>query len=393
MNPQEQWLQQKERVLAWVRLGFSVAAVLVIQLNPERVARFPVLSRASLFSFLVYSALVAVIVSRFTPAERAKVSRLALLTTCLDLFWVTVIVYSTGPSPTPFFVYYFFPIVTASFRYGMRGGLVAAFVGLGLYAAIRLSPLSDNMIPIDIFIIRSIYLMVLAYIFGLLSEFEQRQSQKLVALYKTAADAAAADERRRIARELHDRMLQSLATLGLRLEACRRNLAAGPDESARELRSMEEMTAHSISEIRQFLSGKEFCSLVPGTLIESLKEDLKFLRDGLGIRVILENEPEELNLPPEAERELYYVVREALMNIAKHSQASKALIWLRATGQQIRGVVEDDGIGFEAGAPVMNGSMGLRSMEERISNLGGKLDVESSSGKGTRLSFAIPLNA
>src|SRR5689334_9513504 len=115
MNPQEQWLQQKERVLAWVRLGFSVAAVLVIQLNPERVARFPVLSRASLFSFLVYSALVAVIVSRFTPPERAKVSRLALLTTCLDLLWVTVIVYSTGPSPTPFFVYYFFPIVTASF--------------------------------------------------------------------------------------------------------------------------------------------------------------------------------------------------------------------------------------------------------------------------------------
>ena len=391
MNPQEQWLQQKERVLAWVRLGFSIAAILVIQLNPERGARFPVLSRSSLFSFLIYSTLVALIVSR--SQERAKVSRLALLTTCLDLLWVSVIVFSTGPSPTPFFVYYFFPIVTASFRYGMRGGLLAAFVGLGLYAAIRLSPLSENMIPIDIFIIRGIYLIVLAYIFGLLSEFEQRQSRKLVALYKTAADAAATDERRRIARELHDRLLQSLATLGLRLEACRRNLTAGPDETTRELRSMEEMTAQSIAEIRQFLSGKEVCSLAPGTLIESLKEDMKFLRDGLGIRVILENEPEDLNLPPEAERELYYVIREALMNIAKHSHASKALVWLRATGQQIRGLVEDDGIGFEAGAPAVNGSMGLRSMEERISKLGGKLDVESSSGKGTRLSFAIPLGA
>ena len=393
MNPQEQWLQQKERILAWVRLGFSLAAILVIQLNPERVARFPVLSHASLISFFIYSALIVVLVRKLTTRDRTKVSRLALLTTSLDLLWVSVIVFSTGPSPTPFFVYYFFPIVTASFRYGMRGGLFAAFVGLGLYAIIRFSPLSENTMAPDIFIIRGIYLIVLAYIFGLLSEFEQRQSHKLVALYKTAADAAALEERRRISRELHDRLLQTLATLTLRLEACRRNLGAGADETSQELRSMEEMTAHSIAEIRRFLSGKEVCTLTPGTLIETLKEDMKFLRDGLGIRVILENEPDELNLPPEAERELYYVMREALMNIAKHSHASKALIWVRATGQQIRGMVEDDGIGFEAGDRASSETLGLRSMEERISKLGGKLDVESSSGKGTRLSFAIPLGA
>jgi signal transduction histidine kinase len=390
MNPQEQWLQQKEKVLAWVRLGFSFAAILVVQLNPERVARFPVFSYVSLLSFFIYSALIVFLVLR-TTIQDARVSRLALLTTCLDLVWVSVIVFSTGPSPTPFFVYYFFPIVTASFRYGMRGGLFAAFAGLGFYAVIRLSPLSNGSLALDIFIIRSIYLIVLAYIFGLLTEFEQKQSQKLVALYKTAAEAAALEERRRISRELHDRLLQTLATLSLRLEACRRNLAAGPDETENELRSMEEMTTHSISDIRRFLSGKELCPIEPGTLIESLKEDMKFLRDGLGIHVILENEPEELNLPVEAERELYYVVREGLMNIAKHSQASKAEVSLRANGRQLRGVVEDNGIGFEARYPAVSGTLGLRSMKDRIHNLGGELEVESSAGKGTRLSFAVPL--
>src|SRR6185369_5220603 len=373
------------------RFGFAVAAILVIQLNPERGARFPLLSRVSLLSFFFYSALIAFIVARATSSARAKLSRLAVLTTCLDLLWVSVIVYSTGPSPTPFFVYYFFPIVTASFRYGIRGGLLAAVVGLSVYAVIRFSPLADEVMPVDIYIIRSIYLLVLAYIFGLLSEFESKQSQKLVALYKTAADAAANEERRRIARELHDRLLQSLATLSLRLEACRRNLGAAATETASELLSMEEMTAHSIADIRRFLSGKEPCPLEPGTLIESLKEDMKFLRDGLGIHVILENEPEELNLPVEAERELYYVVREGLMNIARHSHASKAAVWLRATAQQIRGSVEDDGVGFEAERRTTTDTLGLRSMEERINKLGGNLEVHTATGKGTRLTFAIPL--
>jgi signal transduction histidine kinase len=390
MDPQEQWLQQKERVLAWARFGFAVAAVLVILLNPERGARFPLLSRVSLLSFFIFSALIAFVVTRATSWAGANLSRLALVTTCLDLVWISIIVYSTGPSPTPFFVYYFFPIVTASFRYGMRGGMLAAVVGLVSYAVIRFSPLSDGALPLDIYIIRSIYLLVLAYIFGLLSEFEHKQNEKLVALYKTAADAAAQEERRRIARELHDRLLQTLATLSLRLEACRRNPGTASAELMSEIRSMEEMTAHSITDIRQFLTGKDPCPLEPGTLIDSLKEDMKFLRDGLGIHVILENEPDELNLPPEAERELYYVVREGLMNVAKHSHASKAAVWLRATAQQILGTVEDNGVGFEAERR-RSDTLGLRSMEERINKLGGNLEVHSAAGKGTRLSFAIPI--
>src|SRR5581483_5057965 len=142
-------------------------------------------------------------------------------------------------------------------------------------------PAAQDSVAWDIFIIRSIYLLFLAYIFGLLSEFEQKQNRKLTALYKT--DAAAKEERSRIARELHDQLLQMLATLSLSLEACARNLSQGPDETARELRSMQEMTTQSIAEIRHFLSGKEISVLAPGTLIESLKGDLSFLRDGLGV--------------------------------------------------------------------------------------------------------------
>jgi signal transduction histidine kinase len=367
-----------------------MAGIVVVLLNPERGARFPLLSQASLISFFLYSLLVSIIVSRADSArEGFNLSWLAPVTTSLDLVWVTVIVLSTG-SPTPFFAYYFFPVLTASSRYGIRGGMLAAVVGLFLYGLIRFHPAAQA-VALDIFIIRSIYLLFLAYIFGLLSEFEQKQNRKLAALYKTAAAAAAKEERSRIARELHDQLLQTLATLCLRLEACARNLSEGPEETGRELRSMQEMTRHSIAEIRDFLSGKEISVLAPGTLIESLKGDLSFLRDGLGVHVILDNEPEELNLPAEAERELYYVIREGVMNIAKHAHASNAAVLLRVAGRQVRGAVEDDGVGFDAEHRAPNGTLGLRSMEERIRKLGGSFDVQAGVGQGTRLSFTIPL--
>jgi signal transduction histidine kinase len=387
MNPQDQWLLQKEKTLAWLRLAFSVAAVLVVQLNPERIAHFPLLSRASLISFALYSLLLLFLLR----VKGINVANLALITTGLDLLWVSVIVFATGPSPTPFFVYYIFPVVTSSSRYGIKGGLIVALVGIALYGLIRFSPFVPQSIAIDIFVIRSIYMLVLAYIFGFLSEFEQKQNQKLIALYKTAGDAAAKEERRRIARELHDHLLQVLATLSLRLEACRKHLTIAPEELARELHMMEGITANSISEIRQFLSGKEIRPIVSGTLPERLKEEMKFLRDGLGILAILESEPEELNLPAAVEQELYYVLREGLFNIARHSQASHVVVLLKETDERISGSVEDDGIGFEPALVKDNGRLGLGGMEERTARLGGKLDIQTSPGKGTKISFTIPI--
>ena len=109
MTPQDQWIFQKERILAWLRVGFAVVAVAVIQFNPARVARFPLLSYISLGSFLIYS----LVILYFTVRGRADSKKIGLTTTCLDLIWVSLIVFSTGGSATPFFVYYFFPVITA----------------------------------------------------------------------------------------------------------------------------------------------------------------------------------------------------------------------------------------------------------------------------------------
>ena len=288
MTPQDQWILQKERVLAWLRVGFAIVAVGVILCNPERVARFPLLSYVSLGSFLIYSLAILHLATR----ERTYPRAVGLITTCLDMVWISFIVFSTGGAATPFFVYYFFPIITASSRYGMKGALGAAIAGALTYGFIRFHFDWEDSLGIDRFVVRSIYLFVLAYIFGFLSEFESKQNQKLMALSKTAGAVATLEERRRITQELHDGLLQSLATLILRLEACRRQFLESPAELDRELRSIEDDTRSSMKTIRQFLAGKDTNSFPPGMLLEKFKDDLKFLRDGIGLRVILETEPE-----------------------------------------------------------------------------------------------------
>jgi signal transduction histidine kinase len=389
MTPQDQWILQKERVLAWVRVGFALVAVAVIQFNPSRVARFPVISYLSLGSFLIYSAAILYFVY-FAAYTKMRSKKFGLVTTFLDMIWVSLIVFSTGGAATPFFVYYFFPIITASSRYGIKGGLSVALAEVALYGFIRFHFEWEALLGVDRFVVRSIYLVVLAYVFGFLSDFESKQNQKLFALSKTAAEVATADERRKITQEVHDGLLQSLATLILRLEACRKQFLHSPQELDRELTLIENDTRSSMKMIRQFLAGKETRPFPPGMLIEKFREDLRFLRDGVGLRVTLETKPEVLSPPEGVEQDLYYLLREGLMNIIRHSQASRADVVLKQTETEIRGSLIDDGVGFDPNVATNEQGVGLPSMKERINRLGGELEIQSTPGKGAMISFVLP---
>jgi signal transduction histidine kinase len=148
-----------------------------------------------------------------------------------------------------------------------------------------------------------------------------------------------------------------------------------------------------MKEIRQFLAGKDTQPLVQGTLADRLREELHFLRDGMGVTAILETEPEELELEPEIEREVYYVLREGLTNITRHSHAGRAEIHLWQREKALEGTLVDDGIGMNLESNGSASSVGLKSMKERIQKIGGELDIKSSPGQGTNISFVVPLVA
>jgi len=387
MTPEDQWHQQREKGLAWLRAGFALIAVLVIQLNPSRMERFPWLSYSSLLLFLFYSLLILFLSQR----KKTNFKKIAIVTTALDLFWVSAIVFSTGGSRTPFFIYYLFPAVTAASRHGIKGGLFVSFVGVTLYGFIRFAFPWETPLGVDVFFVRTIYLIVFAYIFGFLSEFEGKQNRKLLALSRTAAEVATLEERRRIMREVHDGLLQSLATHILRLEMCRRHFLDSPTELESELRSMEEEARNSMKLIRQFLAGKETQAFPPGMMLEKLKGDLKFMRDGLGLQIILKTPPEDISLPAALEQDVYYLLREGLANVVRHSHASRAVVTLKQEKNEMRVTLSDDGVGYDPNAVKTRNGFGLTSMEERVKKHGGTLQRQSVAGKGTTISFTLPI--
>lgn len=388
---EEGWIIEREKALAWLRLAFAVLAIVVIQLNPSRIALFPLLSMLSLATFLVYSACILYLIHKNIVSS----TRLIAVTTPIDVLWIAFIFFSTGGSRTPFFTYYSFPVISASLRWGIKGSLPVALVGVVTYFGIRSAESGRDLpLAIDTVVVRGFYLISLAAIFGYISEFERKQNAKLLALSRTAGQISALQERRRIMFDLHDGILQSLATLILRLENCREKLKRAPTDSqeiAADLRAMEEMTRGSMNEIRQFLAGKESSPLVHGTLLKRLREELRFLQEGMNMEVILETDPEEVDLPETVETEIYYVLREGLANVTRHSHASRIDLQLRQKNNLLQGNIQDNGAGMNIAA-VQNGQgLGLQSMRERIKKIGGELFIKSSPGAGTKISFTVPL--
>ena len=390
ITPEERWLLQREKLIAWLRVAFAIVAVIVIQLNPSRTARFPILSVVSLGSFLVYS----LIILEFARRQKLISKQIGIFTACLDSIWIFLIVFSTGGTRTPFFFYFSFPVLTASVRWGTKGSVLVALLGVSLYGLIRYSLAAESFetpMGIDTLLVRSMYLIALAYIFGYVSEFEKKQNQRLLALSETAVKAAAIQERRRITYELHDGILQSLATIILRLESCRSRLLDSQKDLDRDIQSVEDFTRNSMTEIRNFLAGKDTQPLAPGTLVEKLRDELNFLHQSLGLEVIFESEPEDPSLPHEVEREVYYALREALTNVTKHSHASRAEIQIIQTPDLLRASLKDNGVGFDPKNQKNHMGLGLTGMEDRIKKIGGRLTIKSSPGSGTSVFFAIPL--
>jgi signal transduction histidine kinase len=386
-----EWFRERERAASWLRLGFAIIGIVVIQLNPSRVARYPALSTIVLVSFLIYS----VGAVWFAAKNRFPSNSLGAITTALDTIWIAFIVLSTGGTRTPFFFYYSFPVITASLRWGLKGSLPVAGIGVAIYAAIRLTLAAEAIsepIGIDTLVVRSFYLLALAGIFGYISEFEQRQNRKLLAFSRTAGQLAALQERQRIMYDLHDGLLQSLATLILRIESYRARSGETAKELTGELGQMEDMTRNTMNEIRQFLAGKEPAPIAPSTLMEKLKVELRFLQE-LGIEVWLEADPDDLDLPPETERELYYVLREALTNITRHAHATRVEVQLLLKKDHVDGLVEDNGVGVDISHDFHGNRVGMASMRDRIEKSGGRLEIQSSPGNGFKIVFSVPLNS
>jgi signal transduction histidine kinase len=192
-----------------------------------------------------------------------------------------------------------------------------------------------------------------------------------------AADA----ERRRVERDLHDGTQQRLLSISMALGLAESKLDSDPEAARRVVREARTSLGTALQELRELSQG-----IHPGILTErGLGPALQELAYGAPVPIDLRVALEE-RLPAPVEAATYYVVAEALTNVAKYASASAASV--RVMRRDGRAVVEisDDGIG---GADPTRGS-GLRGLADRVEALGGGLVVESAPGTGTRLRAEIP---
>ncbi len=211
--------------------------------------------------------------------------------------------------------------------------------------------------------------------------------------YARQITRAQEDERKRVARELHDETVQMLVVLSRRLESLSTLSEPLPEMAVERLAALQKLIGTTLQGVRHFIQ-----DLRPPTLdhlglvatIEGLTSDLA--DDGIETGLTVTGEIRRLQ--PEEELVLFRIVQEALSNVRRHSKASHALAQIRFRPNSVWVMVQDDGVGFDAPAQmddlVSTGKLGLIGMHERARMLGGTLVVRSDPDEGTVIVVEVP---
>ena len=196
------------------------------------------------------------------------------------------------------------------------------------------------------------------------------------------------DERRRIARELHDELGQRLTALKMELSGL-----DGDGPGRPRIDAMLEMIDDTVATVRRIAT--ELRPLMLDDL--GLNAAIEWLADGwarrMGVKVSLQLDAADPEVDDAARIALYRMVQEALTNVARHARASEVCIELQHGGGELRLTVTDNGAGFDEAAAFREGSHGLMGIRERAHMLGGTLAVGESPQGGARVSVRLPLRA
>ncbi|NEQ24667.1 MAG: sensor histidine kinase [Microcoleus sp. SIO2G3] len=206
---------------------------------------------------------------------------------------------------------------------------------------------------------------------------------------KQAEDLAAAQERNRIARDIHDSLGHALTALNVQLQTGVKLLQHDPAKAQPFLEQAHRLGSTAMKEVRQSVGALRDEAQVEPPLEEAIALLVDNFRQGTGIATsanVCLNAP----VPPTIVKTIYRIVQEALTNISKHAQASQVEIQVFTTANSVNLVIEDDGRGFNL--EQLNGSgFGLQSMQQRVAAVDGNFQLKTEPGMGCRIAIKLPL--
>lgn len=281
-------------------------------------------------------------------------------------------------------------------------GLAGAFTAYGVVAGAIVPPgaffpasvvntqtfFATTGLPVQIF--RALCAVMMAYFtIRLLEMFDFEVDRRLEEMERREAIAG---ERLRIARDLHDGIIQQIYAAGLHLENALFSLDGNPG-AAEQVRDTMGRLNRAIQDIRRYILDLKPVNLEEKDLdagLEALLQELK--ATALVQGELIWHGRRQVDLPVERLKNLYLIVREALANAARHSRASVVEVEVTCQDGAVRVTIRDNGKGFDPGTmPGAGQGHGLSNMAQRAAALGGELSINSARGQGTEITVIIPL--
>jgi len=200
-------------------------------------------------------------------------------------------------------------------------------------------------------------------------------------LFERSRELSVIEERNRLARDLHDSIVQTLFSLSLRAEAASNLAESDPERAGAELAKVRELAGQAQAQLRSIVFELRPADLAAEGLVETLAKHLEVLGRVNGQRI--EFVPTgDRRPPPDVELALFRITQEAVSNAIKHAQASKITIALDLDGPSA--VISDDGVGFDPSSrQIRERHLGITSMEERAAAIGASFKIDSAPGAGT----------
>ena len=199
------------------------------------------------------------------------------------------------------------------------------------------------------------------------------------------------EERRRVAREIHDGPAQAMANVVFRADVCERLIDTNLERTKAELKDLREQVRLCLKETRKIIFDLRPMTLDDLGLVPTVRRILEMFKDRTGVVAEIRIFGEEKRLDAHVETDLFRILQEALSNIEKHAQATVATVRMEFTLKAVTAIIEDNGQGFDIEYPADSDSFGLMGMKERIDLLDGELTIQSRRNEGTKITVRVPL--
>ena len=361
-------VQHMERNIARCRVVLSVAAIVAMYIDPAPPLLSGWIPLAS-GPFVMDFRLVLVMGAHFLYSSAIYLGLwqewlspvgVGARTMWVDVLFGAAIGILTEGVTSPSFPFFAFAVVAVGLRAGLRPAVLVTAASVGLYMCLILISARGGA---EVYIMRPIYLAITGYLVGYLG-------QQRIELQEEMRQFEVAEQRHRIARELHDGFAQALAGINLRLEGCRRTLRAHPaGDVLTELTELQDSVKHEFDELRTYtrsLAGLDATDTAPAAAAAPQ----------LCVNAALSGSVDLVE-------HVLQIVREGINNVRRHARATRATIEIRTEDAQVHVSIDDDGVGFHGDNPPW-------SIASRVKEIGGRIQIVADERPGAHLMITLP---